>query len=165
MIKTNSGWIRIVEAFTMILLITGIFLMVFNRDSPEDFSQKIYEKEQEILRRIQLNDSLRESILSFDIETLPIKWENFPHDLKEEIISKTPSNLECKAKICNVKDICVLSETSKESIYAQSVTITATLEKYSPRKLKLFCWEISSVFGDSGFRVYGEGIYGEGIFG
>lgn len=141
MIKNNSGWIRIVEAFAMILLITGIFLMVLDRDSPEDFSQKIYEQEQGILRRIQLNDSLRESILSFDIGALPIKWENFPQDLKEKIISKTPSNLECKAEICKVNENCILSESIYKSIYTQKVVITSTLEKYSPRKLKLFCWE------------------------
>ena len=141
MIKDKSGWIRILEAFTMILLITVIFLMVLDRDSPEDFSQEIYEKEQEILRRIQLNDSLRESVLSFNLNTLPIEWENIPQDLKEKIISKTPSYLNCEAKICNVNDICILSETSNENVYAQSIIITATLEKYSPRKLKLFCLE------------------------
>ena len=141
MIKDKSGWIRILEAFTMILLITVIFLMVLDRDSPEDFSQEIYEKEQEILRRIQLNDSLRESVLSFNLNTLPIEWENIPQDLKEKIISKTPSYLNCEAKICNVNDICILSETSNENVYAKSIIITSTLEKYSPRKLKLFCSE------------------------
>ena len=141
MIKDKSGWIRIVEAFTMILLITGIFLIVLERDSTKDFSQEIYEKEQGILREIQLNNSLRESILSFNSDSLPIEWENFPQNLKEKIISRTPSYLECKAKICNVNDPCVLSETSNESIYAQKVIITSSLEKYSPRKLKLFCWE------------------------
>lgn len=142
MIKNKSGWIRIVEAFATILLITGIFLMVLdNNPPPEDFSQKIYEGEQGILRRIQLNDSLRESVLSFDIGTLPIKWENFPQDLKEKIISKTPSNLECKAEICKVNENCILSESIDKSIYIQNVIITSTLEKYSPRKLKLFCWE------------------------
>ena len=139
--KNKSGWIRIVEAFTMIILITGIFLLILDRgNSTKDFSQEIYDKEQGILREIQLNNSLREGILSFDSNSLPIEWENFPQDLKEKIISKTPSYLNCQAKICNVDSLCVLSETSSESIYAQSVTITASIEKYSPRNLKLFCW-------------------------
>lgn len=142
MVKKEHGWIRIVEAFAMILLISGVFLMILDRrDSPDDFSQKIYEDEQGILRRIQLNDALRESVLSFDIGTLPIKWENFPQDLKEKIISKTPSHLECKAKICKINDDCILSESIDNNIYTQEVIIASTLDIYSPRKLKLFCWE------------------------
>ena len=73
--KNKSGWIRIVEAFTMIILITGIFLLILDRgNSTKDFSQEIYDKEQGILREIQLNNSLREGILSFDSNSLPIEW-------------------------------------------------------------------------------------------
>ena len=141
MIKEKSGWIRIVEAFTMILLITGVFLIVLEKDLAKDFSQVIYEKEQGILREIQLTNSLRENVLSFNSSSLPVEWDNFPPDLKEKIISKTPSYLNCKAKLCNVNELCVLSETPNENVYVQSVTITANNEKYNPTKLKLFCWE------------------------
>ena len=139
----KRGWIRIIEAFSTILLITGVLLIVLNKGylPKEDISQRIYEKQQGILREIQLNNSLRESILSFDSNSLPIEWSSFPQDLKDKIISKTPGDLECKAKICNINDICVLNEISDKDIYAQKVIITATLEKYSPRQLKLFCWE------------------------
>ena len=140
--KSKKAWIRIVEAFTTILLITGVLLIVLNKGylPKEDISQGIYEEQQWILREIQLNDSLRESVLSFDLNSLPIEWDNFPQDLKDKIISKTPGDLECIAKICNINEICVLSEISDKDIYAQKVIITATLEKYSPRQLKLFCW-------------------------
>ena len=141
MIKEKSGWIRIVEAFTMILLITGVFLIVLEKDLAKDFSQVIYEKEQGILREIQLNDLLRGSVLSFNSNSLPVEWDNFPQDLNEKIISKTPSYLNCKEKLCNVNELCVLSETPNENVYVQSVTITATIEKYNPTRLKLFCWE------------------------
>jgi len=139
----KRGWIRIVEAFFTILLITGVLLVVLNKGylPKEDISQGVYEKQQGILREIQLNDSLRESILSFSSSNLPIEWDNFPQDLKNKIISKTPVNFECKAKICNLNDICVLNEFSDKDIYAQKVIITATLDEYSPRQLKLFCWE------------------------
>ena len=126
----------------MILIITGVFLIIIDRDSPEDSSQKIYEKEQGILRGIQLNDSLRENILSFDVGILPIEWDDFPENLKEKIISKTPSYLECKAKICNANEDCILSEFIDKDVYTQEVIITSTSGEYSPRKLKLFCWEI-----------------------
>jgi len=138
MIENKSGWMRIVEAFIMILLITGVFLIITDRESPKDFSEEIYEMEQGILRGIQLNNSLRDSILN--VVNLPIELEAFPGNLKEEIISKTPSYLECKSKICTLNDDCLLSNSVAQNIYTQEIIITATLEKYNPRKLKLFCW-------------------------
>ena len=118
----------------MILFIAGIFLVVIDKDTPEDFSQEIHEKEQGILREIQLNNSLRENILSFSIGSLPIEWESLPEGL-------IPSYLECKSKICKTDEDCILSEPVNKSIYTQEVIISSTLETYNPRKLKIFCWE------------------------
>ena len=141
MLKNKSGLIRIIEAFTMILIITGIMLTVLNKGyiSKSDNSEKIYENEQAILREIQLNNSLRNEILAF--EDLPVEWENFPTNLKNEIISEAPINFECQAKICGLNEICGLSEEIEKEIYVQKTIITASLEKYSPRELKVFCWE------------------------
>jgi hypothetical protein len=141
MIKNKKGWIRIVEAFTMILILTGVFLIILNKNPSIDFSQEIYEKEKEILMDIQLNNSLRESVLSPDIENLPIELSGFSADLKNKIDDKTPNDLECGAKICILDDECILSNSVEKDTYTQEVIITSTLSTYSPRKLKLFCWE------------------------
>ena len=140
MLKNKSGLIRIIEAFAMILIITGILLTVLNKGyiSKSDNSEKIYEIEQAILREIQLNNSLRNEILA--LEDLPIEWENFPLNVKNEIISEAPINFECEAKICNLHDLCGLNKEIEKEIYVQKTIITANLEKYSPRKLKIFCW-------------------------
>ena len=137
----KKAWIRIIEAFVMILLITGILLVILNKGyvSKNDSSQKIYEDEQGILREIQLNDSLRQEILNV---VLPVEWNNFPENVKNKIISESPSYLKCEAKICNVNEICDINEISDKDIYVQQLIITATLEKYSPRQLKLFCWRV-----------------------
>lgn len=140
MIKNKLGWIRIVEAFTMILVITGVFLVITGKQFFEDSSEEIHEKEQGILRGIQLNNSLRESILDFNVNNLPIEWENFPENLKEEITSKTPNYMECESKICKPSEDCIQPESVVKSIYTQEVIISSSLETYSPRKLKLFCW-------------------------
>lgn len=139
--KKEHGWIRIVEAFTMILLISGVFLMISGKNSSKDFSQKIYGREQGILREVQLNNTLRASILSFNEGSLPIKWQNFPPDLKNEITSETPDYLVCQSKICRVDKMCSLSNSVDKNIYIQEVMVSSTLNTYSPRKLKLFCWE------------------------
>ena len=140
MLKNKSGLIRIIEAFAMILIITGILLTVLNKGyiSKSDNSEKIYEIEQAILREIQLNNSLRNDILA--LEDLPIEWENFPPNVKNEIISEAPINFECEAKICNLNGLCSLNKEIEKEIYVQKTIITANLEKYSPRKLKIFCW-------------------------
>lgn len=140
MLKNKSGLIRIIEAFVMILIITGILLTVLNKGyiSKSDNSEKIYEIEQAILREIQLNNSLRNDILA--LEDLPVEWENFPPNVKNEIISEAPINFECEAKICNLNDLCSLNKEIEKEIYVQKTIITASLEKYSPRKLKIFCW-------------------------
>ena len=140
MLKNKSGLIRIIEAFAMILIITGILLTVLNKGyiSKSDNSEKIYEIEQAILREIQLNNSLRNEILA--LEDLPIEWENFPLNVKNEIISEAPINFECDAQICNLNDLCSLNKEIEKEIYVQKTIITANLEKYSPRKLKIFCW-------------------------
>ena len=140
MLKNKSGLIRIIEAFTMILIITGIMLTVLNKGyiSKSDNSEKIYENEQAILRKIQLNNSLRNEILA--LENLPVEWGNFPLNVKNEILSETPVNFECEEKICNLNEICGLNKEIEKEIYVQKTIITASLEKYSPRKLKIFCW-------------------------
>ena len=138
--KNKKGWIKIVEAFTMILLIAGIFLVFLNNDSSSDFSQEIYKKEQEILNGIRLDFSLREDIMSFSLSSLPINLENFPTNLKTGITSKIPNNLNCDSKICELNDDCVLSNSVDKSTYTQEMIITSTNSIYSPRKLKLFCW-------------------------
>ena len=136
---SRKGWISIVEAFTMILLITGILLIILNGESfQKDSSQEIYEEQQGILREIQLNDSLRNDILNSI--NLPVEWEELTGSVKNKIISKTPGYLECKAKICNENDVCVLNENSDKEVFVQKVIITSTLDTYSPRQLKLFCW-------------------------
>lgn len=141
MFKNKSGLIRIIEAFTMILIITGIMLTVLNKGfiAKDGDSEKIYEIEQAILRDIQLNNSLRSEILAFGI--LPVEWENFSPNLKNEIASRTQVGFECKAKICSLNTNCILSEEIEKEIYAQKTIITADLGKYSPRELKVFCWE------------------------
>ena len=141
----KKAWIRIVEAFIAILFIAGIALIVINNKdvNEDDFSLQIYDLELSILREIQLNDSLRDDVLS--VSSVPAEWEDtqFPTSIKDKISGETPSYLECTAKICSPENDCVLDEDMNINVYAESVIITVTTEGsvYNPKKLKLFCWE------------------------
>lgn len=145
MIKNNKkGWIKIVEAFIAILLIAGVLLIVINKgySGKEDISMKVYTSELQILREIQQDSDLRDEILGLNQEILPIKWGDgeFPLDVKNNINSRIPNYLNCEAKICAVDDSCFFDKKIDEDVYVQSIIITASLEEYNPKQLKLFCW-------------------------
>jgi hypothetical protein len=139
----KQGWIRIIEAFVSIMLIAGVLLIVINREYPkEDSSVKIYEKETEILRGIEINDSLREDILN---APLPAEWADFETagliNVKNKIIAKTPNYLNCEAKLCEINENCEINPEVSEDIYADSAGIFADTFNYAPRQLRIFCWE------------------------
>ncbi|MAH03416.1 hypothetical protein CMI39_01370 [Candidatus Pacearchaeota archaeon] len=137
----KKAWVKVVEAFIALLLIASVLLIVIDKGyiTKKDISPKVYEAELSILREVELDDNLREDILKIN---LPMNWENesFPKSVKDRINERTPSYLECVAKICEMDKICALDEYLNKDIYAQSVVISANLEIYSPRQLKLFCW-------------------------
>ncbi|MCW8966509.1 MAG: hypothetical protein OQK82_07475 [Candidatus Pacearchaeota archaeon] len=140
----NKGWIRIVEAFFSLLLITGVLLIVINKGyiGREDISQEVYDLQISVLREIELNDDLRHKILEINESSLPVEDNNstFPQAVKDKIDERMPNYFICRSKICDINAICELSQYIEEDVYAQPVAITANLEIYSPRKLVLFCW-------------------------
>ena len=143
-LRGKRGWIEIVEAFISIMLIVGVILVILNKGNTqgEDFSYQVYQIQISILREIQTNDTLRTDIASA-LEPLPISWEEsrFPTNLKNKIIERTPSYLECVGKICLTTDICSLGEEKDRDVYSQFVTIATTIEAGEVyRKLNLFCW-------------------------
>ncbi len=137
----KKAWIRIIEAFVAILLISIFLLIILNQNHIEkkDFSSEIYENQVSILTEIELNSSLRNEILG--LTNLPVKWTNFPEDIRKKINEKKLDYLICEAKICVSGSEC-LEEFGAKDIYVKSVIITANLTDYKPRQLKLFCWRI-----------------------
>ncbi|MFH1503452.1 MAG: hypothetical protein ABIE36_02240 [Candidatus Diapherotrites archaeon] len=139
--KSKKGWIEIVEVFIAILLLTGVLLVVIRsaNSKENEIASKIYEKEVAILKDIELNNELRTEILSSNV---PIEWDGFDSALPkttERLNSLIPAYLECKAKICELNDACILNDFPKGSIYVKSLVISADADTYSPRQLKLFC--------------------------
>jgi len=148
-IRNKKAWIRIVEAFIAILLIMSVLLIVINKGyiGKNKIPLEIYEKELSILREIELNEMFRSAILNVPNTTLPVNWSEFDSnnlgEIKNEIKNEIPDYLDCEAKVCVLHEDCILNkdfETQKD-IYVQSIAIVANLEIYSPRQLKLFCWE------------------------
>jgi len=133
MMKNKKAWLRIVEAFLAVLIITGVLLTIVVKQPQQNRNSEIHNMQRLILNQISLNDTLRAEILnnqksgteSFISEIKPVYW-NYT------------------IEICNVKDVCGMSnypssEVGKE-IYAEEMIISSTLEEYNPKKLKLFIW-------------------------
>ena len=138
----KRGWIRVLEVFIALLMITSVSLIAINKEykSKSDVSANILGIENSILRNIQLDDNIREYILNLNYADLPLEGEDFNKDLKTKIEVGTPSYLECKAKICDVEGICEIETSSEKDAYIQSIILIADREKYNPTILKLGCW-------------------------
>ena len=136
--KDKKGWTRIIEAFIAVILIAITSLIILNQGSPfnSGASKKIYELENSILLEIRLNNTLRDEILN--LEPLP---NDVPQKIQDFINSKIPSNVECQTRVCSINSACSLSNPPSKNIYAKSIIISTNLTKYSPRQLRLFCWQ------------------------
>ena len=134
----KRGWIRIIEAFIAVLLIAGVLLIVIDKGyiGKNDISEKVYQSQLAVLREIELDSALRQEILNVDLDGGAV----VPTNVSNRISNRMPDYLECASKLCRLDKICALDEYIKKDVYAQAVAITATLEDYSPRQLKLFCW-------------------------
>jgi hypothetical protein len=137
--KDKKGWLRIVEAFLAILLITTALLIIIGQGSfrtDEDY-QKIYATQTKILREIELDSNMRTLALGANVSN---PGDNVPEEIKDFVNQNLPNNLDCELKICKLEKICTLEEYLNENIYSQSVAIVSNSTNYSPRQLKMFCW-------------------------
>lgn len=143
----KKGWIRMVEVFIAIVLIAGVVSLILGErySGEEDISAEMYAKQGLIIKKIQLNDSLRNEIIPILIVDLPLSSMDlgFPPETLARINLETPSDIFCYSKICALDDPCIAEELQEEAdknVYARSIPIFATITDYSPKQIKLFCW-------------------------
>ena len=140
--KNKRAWIRIIEALVAILLIAGFLILILDNQKSEskDISSKIYASENAILREIQSNQTYREYILTI---TDSVELNDFNSNLKNHIIQRIPTYLNCTAKICDFgsNPICDMN-LGEKNIYARSIMIATDSITYNPKLVKLFCWTL-----------------------
>jgi len=142
--KNKKAWVKMVEVFISIMLLTSAVVLFISKNS---FSAN-HEKETDqtikhILLNIQRNDELREEVL--DAGGLPVEWENFNSsgltNTGLKIYEKTPPNLVCQGMVCPLNYDCLNSGAPEDKdIYSRTAYISSDLDTYSPRELKVFCW-------------------------
>ena len=138
----KKAQIELLESFAAISLIMIIVFFILQQNAPqkESIYEEIYSKELGILGAIQINETFRADILS---TIVPSYWNesSFPSRIKEEIEKKKLSYLNCRAKVCEINQPCAIEEKIEKDVYMQSIFISANATTYSPKELKLFCWE------------------------
>jgi len=150
LMNDKRGFIRILEAFISILLITGVILVVINKGylRTSNITSEVYDVEVSILREIELDENLREIILKVPHTSLPVNWDDtdsplgtqFPPEITKKILDRAPEYLNCISNICELDSICGMETYVEEDVYVQSVAIAANPKIYQPKQLKLFCW-------------------------
>ena len=134
MMQNKNGWLRILEAFIAIILITSVLLVLYVQtiNNPKK-TEEVYRLQGTILEEIAFDPILRNAIL---------KWDN---NTVEDFVSKrVPEEFEFGIKICDINKICELeSYIGKEGsdVYSSERIISANLTDYKPRKLKIFMWQ------------------------
>lgn len=125
----KKGWLRIVEAFIAVLIIASVLLVIISR-SAKPVEEEIHEIQRSILKQIENNETLRADIL-----------QNEKQKTTEFISRLIPVQLDFAIKICEIDDICRMEEYVEKDVYADEILISATLQEYAPKKLKMFVWK------------------------
>jgi|SRR3989344_1327883 len=145
--SNKKGFLRIVEAFIAILLITGVVLYIISRGSSGDVKveRKIYEIEDTVLKEISRNTVYREKIVAYTVASPTSEDEIFIEELSNDVVKpKIPQGFDFVINICELNSACPLPidyPYEDAEIYSRSTPITATLEEYAPKQLRIFIWK------------------------
>lgn len=129
--RGKGGFIKILEAFIAILIIAGVMTFIFvNQLQESNQEETIHRLERIILEEISKTDSLRNSVLNDDVDTIKNSIEKF-----------IPAEYDYNLKICELNVICVLDQRIEKEVFSDEITISSTLEIYSPKVVRIFMWE------------------------
>lgn len=127
--RDKKAWLRIVEAFTAVLIVASVLILIVARQPKQDNTDSIHEIQRTVLKQVSLNETLRGEIL-----------ENNKAGTENYIKNNLPVYLNFTIRICGVTEICGLTSYIDKEIYADEMLITSNLTKYQPKKLKFFVW-------------------------
>jgi hypothetical protein len=127
----KKGWLRIMEAVIAILIVFGVVIYVVSKQNyTPDRTQEIYEKADYVLEIISKNDTLRQMFI-----------DDQKDKLEQEISKLMPASWNFSTCIVsNILLICSTPTPRDKEVYVKEVLIVSTIQKYSPKKLRLFIW-------------------------
>ena len=146
--KNKRGLLRIIEAFVAIILVLGVLLyfLSVNADNRQELlGEKIHDIERNILLDVSQNDELRNEILSTNItDKGTSEYKTMIDSLRDFITPNIPEGFNFAINVCTLKETCgllVAHPGEDFEIYSDSIPITANLDIYDPKKLKIWMWK------------------------
>jgi len=146
----KRGWMRILEATVAVMIVSGVLIVVYSRqtDGGVDQTDYFYSLQKQILMDVSLRNDLRLNVLRAVEEEGNVDFE----EVNDFIKGKIPVAFNYVIRICelgDVTDFCkidnvtVIREIRDKDVFVEEVVISAELcdDCYVPRKLRLFIWE------------------------
>jgi hypothetical protein len=127
-LRNKKAWIRIVEAFTAVMII-AIFLITLYSSQVRKTSKELVKLQDLILDEVVQNNQLRTDIMNGNYG----KLNNF-------VGQRIPPGLSFSIKICEVDAICNPDKFMPE-LYAGERIVSSSLKEYHPKRLRLFMWK------------------------
>jgi len=141
MMRGKGGFIRILEAFIAIIIIAGAMAFIYvNQVQRPNQEEAINELIRLTLEKISNDPTLRGAVLNGHFFYGSGASRNLVENEIEKFI-REDNDLEFSFKICELNEICDLEERVSKEVFSQEITVSSTLDLYSPKVLRIFVWE------------------------
>lgn len=136
----KKAWIKIIEASLAVLIVLGAIMVLapIEKSKNVDVSERVYEKERQILDIIAHDDDLREKVLS------SISDPSKMNDVKDYISKGIPGTWNYDLCIVRIDQTCTpLNIPYDRDVYVSETIVTSTLSLFPNQKtsrLRLFVW-------------------------
>ena len=141
MVMNKRGIWRVIEATMSVLIIVAFLLILLSKKESLSEKEQISSKFRSTLNEISKNATLREAILMDDeassqaeetvLQVFKIKINNFIFNYNITI---------CSLNAVSCGNISQYSIKTSQEIYSEERLITADLNNFNPKILKLYAW-------------------------
>lgn len=141
----KRGWIRIVEAFVAIMIISVALIYFSANKETYNISEEVYEKQKSLLNIMANNESLRNELIGVNIPPNGcVKIDKDDPYLFIELIKNTlPQTWEFIINICGINQISNEGIPADREIYISEGLITANYTDFPDnevRKIRFLVW-------------------------
>ena len=134
----NRGWIKIVEASIAIMMVIGVLFFLFIQTRPAPYEIDYGKILRNALKEISRDNTLRNQILEGETPNSETAIKTFITENKN-----IPPNFEYDVRVCNIEGACGLLGGFHENTFAEERIISANLDSFSSKKVRLFMWRKS----------------------
>jgi hypothetical protein len=144
--RGKKGFLRILEAFIAIMIIGGVLAFVYigqvRGPQQEDY---VYQLLRLSLQEISNNEELRQKVLNIQTNEDNV-YDVSSSDSNVQVIANSidsiiPEDYVFKFKICELDSACGLQNLPDKEVISQEVSVSSTLDNFSPRKIRIFVWK------------------------